>query len=269
MKLSIQIVNFKSRHFLQNCLFSIGENMPEGLQAELILINNDEEKLGGIKNIASDDLPVRVVEVGKNIGFGKAHNLGAGIARGEFILFLNPDTKILGGAIEKMLAALESDEKTGIAGPFLVDQENNLQADCFGREKTPLSTIKEKMFSKKNSGKLTDRDVFETDWVSGGALMARKSIFLKAGKFDEKYFMYFEDVDLCREVKRAGCKVVIAPGAKILHEGGKSFESEKEKKKSYYASQDYYLKKHFGPAAAVFVKIFRIPYYAKNVWLGR
>lgn len=270
MKITIQIVNFRSRKYLSDCIFSVRENLPSGVKAEILVINNDSVPLEKV-SYDINDVAVSFLENGKNIGFGRAHNFGSKKALGEYILFLNPDTRILPGALREMLEIFAADEKLGIVGPMLLDSANKIQSECFGARKTPLSTIGEKIFSRRkdDSSPEIHEKLFEVDWVSGGALMARRDVFEKAGKFDENYFMYFEDVDLCLQVKKLGYKVAVNPAAKIFHEGGKSFESEREKKRLYYASQDYYLQKNFGMAAAGLVKLVRLPYYVRNVYLGR
>ena len=267
MKLTIQIVNFRSRHCLRECLFSIGENLPADISAEIIIINNDEESLENVFGINGGSA-VQIIEIKKNVGFGQAHNAGFRQARGEYVLFLNPDTKIPSGALSVLLDIFAGNEKVGIVAPLLVDSAGKIESDCFGSRRTPLSMIGGKIFLKKNPA-VTENEIFETDWVSGGAMMARRDVFEKVGGFDENFFMYFEDVDLCRRMKKLGHRVMIHPGVRVFHESGKSFENEREKKKHYYTSQDYYLRKHFGPAWAGLVKIVRLPYYVKNVYLNR
>lgn len=266
MKLTIQIVNFRSRRYLRKCLFSIGENLPAGIEAEVLVVNNDEESLvemaEKLKNIGN----LRVVEIQKNIGFGKAHNVGFEKSRGEYILFLNPDTKILAGALQGMLDVFERDKAIGICGPLLVDVDGKIQAECFGGRRTPFSTVRKKIFGWGKQPPRVGAEIFETDWISGGAMLVRREVFEKTGGFDENFFMYFEDVDLCLRVKKLGAKVAINPKARIFHESGQSFESEREKKKHYYVSQDYYLRKHFGPVSAGLIRFLRFPYYVKNVY---
>jgi len=261
MKITIQIVNFRSREYLPACLFSVRENLPNEVASEILVINNDPEPL-------DDDFSESVLENGENIGFGRAHNLGCEKASGEYMLFLNPDTRILPGALAAMFELFAEDEKLGVVGPMLLDSTGNIQPECFGGRKTPVSTIREKFFLRRKSRFPREGELLEVDWVSGGALMVRRNVFEQAGKFDENYFMYFEDVDLCLQVKKLGYKIAVNPLAKIFHEGGKSFESEREKKKLYYASQDYYLRKNFGLISASLVKFMRLPYYVKNVWIG-
>jgi len=269
VKLSIQIVNFRSRHYLERCLFSIWENLPAILHTEVIIINNDEEPLDRATADIGSGLAVQIVEIGKNIGFGSAHNAGFRQSRGEYILLLNPDAKIAPSVLDKMLGVFAEDEKIGIVGPLLVDSVGQVQPDCFGAHRTPLSTIKNKIFGRRERQALAGEKAFKTDWVSGGSMMIRRDVFEKTGGFDENFFMYFEDVDLCARARKSGSIVAIHPAARIFHESGKSFSSEQEKKKHYYASQDYYTKKHFGSVGASFVKLLRFPYYVKNVYLNR
>ncbi len=267
MKLSIQIVNFRSQRYLEECLFSVGENLPAEADVEILVVNNDERVLNEFPYQLKKKINFKVFELGKNFGFGKAHNICFENSQGDCILFLNPDTKILPGSLKILVDIFKKDEKIGIASPLLVDTESKIQPNCFGRHQNPLSIIGKKIFPPKKEKMEVKREIFEADWVSGGAMMIRRSVFEKAGGFDENFFMYFEDVDLCRRVKKMGYKIVVNPAARVFHESGKSFASEREKKEYYYASQDYYIRKHFGQVAAIFVKVLRFPYYMKNVWL--
>ncbi|MCX6766964.1 MAG: glycosyltransferase family 2 protein [Candidatus Moranbacteria bacterium] len=268
MKLTIQIVNFRSRHYLEKCLFSIAENLPVGIKTDILVVNNEEDSLGEIIAKLGGALDLQVHEIGKNIGFGRAHNAGFGRSQGDVVLFLNPDTTILPGALQALLDVFE-DQRIGIAGPFLVDSAEKIEPDCFGNMQTPLSMVGKKMFGFGAQPAGVDGKIFQTGWISGGAMLVRRDVFEKMGGFDEKFFMYFEDVDLCLRVKKQGTLVAVNPKARIFHESGKSFASEREKKAHYYTSQDYYIRKHFGPAAAGLVKLLRLPYYVKNVYLKR
>lgn len=261
MLLTIQIVNYNSRDNLRVCLQSIRENVsnPENLQ--IIVINNDEEKMGSFL----DEFDVELIEKSENIGFGKAHNLGARKARGKYILFLNPDTRILPNSIAQLVDVFDSDEKIGVAGPLLVGESGDVEEEHYGFRKTPFSLVGSKLF--RNRGKFAK--LMEVDWISGGAMMIRKDLFSELGGFDEKFFMYFEDVDLCLQAKKRGYRVVVDPKARIFHKGGQSFSDERLKKKYYYASQDYYIRKNFGSWQAGMVKILRLPFYVKNVYFSK
>jgi len=269
MKLTIQIVNYNSRECLRECLGSLDSFLAKNQDdAEIIIINNDTEPIGYFLNAWPQAAKrPKIIEINENVGFGKAHNRGFKEAQGKYVLFLNPDTKITAESLEKMLNVFEADEKIGIAGPILVDGEGRFQNECWGFKKTPLSTIKSKLSG--SATRAEEEGIFEVDWVSGGAMIIRKNIFSELGGFDEKYFMYFEDVDLCLQAKKNGWKIAVNPAARVYHRGGKSFLSHRDKKKYYYASQNYYLKKNFGSWRARLVKMLRLPIYIRNVYLNK
>jgi len=95
------------------------------------------------------------------------------------------------------------------------------------------------------------------DWVSGGAFAIKKDLFEKIHGFDENFFMYFEDVDLCRRASSVGGKILYLPQFTIRHFGGQSYDDTRKQKVEYYQSQDYYLKKHFSRASAFFIALLR------------
>jgi GT2 family glycosyltransferase len=269
MKLTIQIVNYNSRDCLRECLGYLGSFLEKNPNvAEIIIINNDADPVGYFLSALPQAAGrLKIIEINKNIGFGRAHNRGSREARGEYILFLNPDTKITTESLEKILNVLEADGKFGIAGPILVNCREHLQEECWGFKKTPFSIIKSKLLNKKFF--LGEGGIFEADWISGGAMIIRKNLFSDLGGFDEGYFMYFEDVDLCLQAKKKGWKIAVDPAAKVFHRSGKSFSSQRDKKRYYYASQNYYLKKNFGPWQARLVKMLRLPIYIRNVYLNK
>ncbi len=262
MLLTIQIVNYNSRRDLLNCLDSIRKNAPEELKPQIIVVNNDREGIGGDLGSFPD---VEVVEAKENLGFGRAHNLGAEKARGKFILFLNPDTGILPGSIAQMIDIFDSDEKIGIVGPLLVGESGNAEEEHCGFQKNPFSLVKSKIFRGANNFVKP----LEVDWISGGAMMIKRDLFEKLGGFDENFFMYFEDVDLCLQAKKRGYRVVVNPKSRIFHKGGQSFSDNRLKKKYYYTSQDYYLQKNFGPWRAGVTRLLRFPFYVKNVYFSK
>ncbi len=269
MILSIQIVNYNSRNNLKNCLSSLKPFLSENDgKAEVIVINNDADPVGNVLS----DLPLsneglKTIEINENIGFGKAHNKGFLKGSGDYVLFLNPDTEVTAESVSNMIKIFEADKRVGIIGPSLIDLEGKIQKDCYGFKKTPLSTLKSKLPKTKKISQ--NKEYFEVDWVSGGAMMIRSGLFSTLGGFDEKYFMYFEDVDLCLQAKKRGWKVIACSDIKVRHQSGKSFSSNKEKKKYYYESQNYYLKKNFGSWQARSIKILRLPLYIKNIYFSK
>lgn len=248
MDISFVIVNYKSQACLTKCLESINGKTGD-LLSEIIVVNNDKEKLFGVENI-------KVVENEKNCGFGTACNLGAKKASGRILFFLNPDTEIITLDFVQVISQMENNGFS-IVAPQLIDPSGRPEKWSVGKIITPLGIIKnnftffgiKKYWLKSAAG--------EVDWVSGAAFAVRKDLFEKIGGFDENFFMYFEDVDLGKRIKDAGGKILYAPQYKVLHLGGQSYGDGKKQKAAYYKSQDYYLEKHFGKFSSVLVRLLR------------
>jgi len=239
-KLSIIIVNYQSELYLQKCLDSLfWYNL--GIDFEIVIVNNDEkEKLEKIKT----QFPkVVLINSPKNNGFGVACNLGANHSQGDLLFFLNPDTEILSNNLSVLLDKFIKNEKIGVLGPKLVTTEGKIQPWCAGKDFSFWELI------KNNFGVIASRKIWESeseiqaDWVSGAALLMRRELFDKIGGFDENFFMYGEDVDLCRRIREKKYEVRLCPQVSILHWGGKSQRNFLKQKQRYFKSLYYYLKK--------------------------
>ncbi len=240
-KLSIIIVKYKSGKYLPDCLKSIGKNPPW----EVIVADNDKE----------------------NIGFGAGCNKGAKKAKGEFLFFLNPDTIVQPGAIDHLAGFLKKHPDAGIAAPLLLDENKNPYPLQGSGKLTPLTAIFALSFLNKYFPNnpisyryfLKNRDkttVCEVETVPGAAFMIRREVFEKIGGFDENFFLYFEETDLCKRVREAGWKIFFEPKAKIIHFWGKSTPKSGKIKKIFGQSRFYYFKKHYGIFSALFLEIF-------------
>lgn len=217
------------------CVASIFQYL-KNLDFEIIIVNNDCIRVNCSNEVA-------VINSGKNIGFGAACNLGAQKARGEVLLFLNPDTEILTEDLNKITDKFENDQKIGIIGPRLITSKGETQWWCAGREVTFKQLI------KNNLGIIESKKIWESqkeisaDWVSGTALFVRQEIFQRIGGFDENFFMYVEDLDLCRRIKKLGYNIKYYPEISVLHIGGKSRESLFKQKIQYFRAVILYLRK--------------------------
>lgn len=243
MDISFIIVNYGSAKFLKPCLTSLTKNAPSA-PWEAIIVNNDSEPLEDFFYLGN----IRVIENGNNDGFAKACNLGSNIAKGRILFFLNPDTEVRTSNIDLLVEKL-NDPSVGIAAPKLLLPSGDIQPWSNGKRITPFSIILGNLFKID--------DLHEIDWASGAALAITKDLFMKIGGFDEVFFMYFEDVDLCKRVSRSGKRIVLVPEVEVVHIGGQSSNDQKKQKDIYYKSQDYYLKKYFGPISTVLLKILR------------
>lgn len=228
------------------------------MDLEIILIDN---------NSGGDDCKylsekfnhrIRLVCNQENIGFGRANNQGAAIATGEYLFFLNSDTVLEGGALKELVDFFNSRSDIGILAPKLLLADGRDQPFAFGDYPTFKSVL-----SRRKS--LEYRKMpFAVDWVSGAAFIIKKELFEKAGGFDENFFMYFEDIDLCKRVKVMGYSNMIMPSASLFHLGGKS-TGNFSRKKMYYKSQAFYFKKHFGLCSMLILKLIRWPYKIYNL----
>lgn len=229
MDISLIIVNYKSRHKLATCLESIRQAPPVSLSYEIVVVDNDS---GDELNSLVDNFPqVRLIISQKNLGMGGGNNLGVEAAKGEYIFILNPDTVISPGAIEILFRYLKDNPLVGIVGPKLLNSDNSLQYSClrFPSFFMPIwrRTFLGRYFASHSADfqmREVDHDIIqEVDWLMGSALMFKKEFTLSDGsswhpRFDQRYFMYFEDTDLCRETWSKGLSVVYNPQAVLIHD---------------------------------------------------
>lgn len=239
MELSIIIVNFQSQKYLINCLRSLKENLKE-VSFEVILVNNDPTPLEQ-GSLASFSFPCRLIQSDRNLGFGAGCNLAAQKASGKFLFFLNPDSFLVDDSLKDALAFFQKNPRIGaIGGKIFLFPQKTLQPWTSGK-KTSLSRI----FFRHNFGaSWKQTQPTKVDWVSGTALIIKKEVFEKITGFDEAFFMYFEDQDLCLRVQEAGWKIFFLPFFSIKHYDGKSWGDPRQKKKFFYLSQDIFFQKH-------------------------
>lgn len=224
--LSIITVSYNSEKFIRRYIASLN-NLPS--ETEVIVVDCDSTD--HTVEILKNESKVKLIEAGGNIGFGAGNNLGVKHSNGKYLLFLNPDTQILDDAINIMLLYLKSQDKIGILAPAILDRDSKVQASV-RRLPTIYGAIKEYYFSIKDSYKdyiPSGTNPTEVEAVYGAAMMMNRKTFNGVGGFDKKYFMYFEDLDLCRKVKRLGLRIIYLPKARIKHEVGGSFSLMKEK----------------------------------------
>jgi GT2 family glycosyltransferase len=231
MDVSIVIVNWNSTEFLVACVESV-ERTTRGIKYEIIVVDNasDDESW----RILTEKFPsIRVIRSDRNLGFARANNLASEYAHGDKILFLNPDTLIVNDCISIMAKLLDADSRIGVLGCRLLNPDLGLQTSCVQPFPTILNQLltvdwlkyrwpslplwgMRPLFSFNPSG------VNEADVVSGACLMMNRDVFEKVGGFSTEYFMYAEEMDLCRKVTEAGWKICHAGGASVIHFGGQS-----------------------------------------------
>jgi len=235
MNISIIIVNWNSAVYTEACIASLHAAIRK-LTYEIVVVDNGSTDDSVRKLEARDD--VIFVSSPSNLGFARANNLGYEHSSGEVLLFLNPDTQVIGTALETMHGALVSSERIGITGCRLLNSDCSLQTSCVLPFPTILNQLTDvealkirfpKLFIWGISPLFTDKvQLAKVDAVSGACLMIRRSLFEAVDGFSGEYFMYCEDVDLCRKVARVGYDTMYVSDARVVHHGGQSSKKARE-----------------------------------------
>ncbi|QQS20536.1 MAG: glycosyltransferase family 2 protein [Candidatus Moraniibacteriota bacterium] len=228
MDVSIIIVNYRSREKTRGCLLSLQKADFSNISHEILVVDNSET--ADIDSSFQAEFPeVQFLYAEKNRGMGAGNNLAATKAEGKFLLILNPDTAVRKTAVSTLFSLLRDRPDIGIVGPKLLNPDGTLQYSClrFPEFWTPI-------FRRTFLGRwaprhlarylMIDFDHCETrdvDWMMGSCLMIRTDFYRRAGGFDERFFMYFEDIDLCRRAWREGLRVVYCPQAEVVHDHGR------------------------------------------------
>jgi N-acetylglucosaminyl-diphospho-decaprenol L-rhamnosyltransferase len=262
--LSVIIINWKSSDFLRECLASIDQNPPR-FSFEVIVIDN--ASFDGSAEMVQREFPgVRYIQSADNLGFSRGNNAAARTSTGRILLFLNPDTKILGNALAAMKECLDSRQDAGIVGCRILNSDGSVQTTAVQAFPTLLNQMLDTDVLRRwfpqsrlwGTAALFSRgsDPVVVDTISGACLMIRRDVFEQIGEFSTNYFMYSEDVDICRKTHLAGWKAYYLPTASIIHYNGQSTK----KKPSYFPyllqqeSRFIYFSKMRG---ALYANIFR------------
>jgi len=257
MKLSIIIVNYNTKEFLTNCISAIYKT-PPAYPFELIVVDNASED--GICKFLSDKFPeVEIIENDLNVGFAKANNQGLRKAKGEYILFLNPDIVPQPEAIDKLLEFTMQKKDAGCVGGKLLNPDGSLQFSCrrfptFSNVLFARRALFTKFFPNNRMSRnylMTDLEgekVQEVDWVTGACMMIRKETLERISGFDEDYFLFVEDVDLCYKLKKANLFTYYLPDAKFFHFRGVSTDRfwKKSLKEHNFGMYKFFVK-HYKP----------------------
>lgn len=268
--LSIIIVSYNTRNILKSCLDSIHESLKRSfLKFEIFIVDNNSSD--NTQEMIKNTFPsVHLIENIKNVGFSKANNQAIGLARGRYLLLLNPDTIVFSKSLHLMIEFMEANRLSGIITPKLVDRYGAVQPSV-GNISSPFmvflrfciprvffsAKLKRLLFKSKlrrffgnqmNSYYLpfTLDDPQEVETASGACLLVRRDVIKQVGCFDEAFFMYSEDMDFCLRVRNAGWKILYFPKAMVLHLSGKSSGGEFQpwsilrRAESY----DYFFRKH-------------------------
>lgn len=224
-KLSIIIVNYNTGKLLAQCLHSIKEasNGLEEPETEIVIVDNASSD-SSVDLALKEKLPLVLIKNKRNEGFAKSVNQGIKKSEGEFKLLLNPDTKVKKDTLKALVEFVERKSDAGVVGAKLLNPDGSTQASVFNFP-SAWNAIREYWFGQKGAySKFIPDTNFpkKVDAVVGAAFLITPKALEKAGFFDERYFMYFEDIDYCRKVKKAGLIVYYLPEVQVTHYHGVS-----------------------------------------------
>lgn len=242
MLLSIIIVNYNTKELLRDCLASVFKET-KNIDFEVIVIDNASKDASSA--MVKKEFPrVKLIVNRHNAGFARANNQGIKQARGEYIILLNSDTKIIDKALVKLVKFSQEQPGLGIAGPRLLNADNSHQpstAPFYTLAVTAVSLFKGDRWLRQSPSQTRS-----VDWVSGACFLIKKEALEKIGLLDEKFFMYVEEMEYCYRAKKAGFSTFFYPGAEVTHlVRGSSVDGKEKAILGIYQGLIYFYEKRF------------------------
>jgi N-acetylglucosaminyl-diphospho-decaprenol L-rhamnosyltransferase len=263
MLLSVIIVNYNVKYFLEQCLCSVKKALDLGASlnnkvvpfAEVIVVDNHSSD--GSVEYLQERFPFPIyISNEKNLGFSKANNQALELASGKYVLFLNPDTIVPEDIFQKTIAFMETHTDAGMLGVHMVDGAGRFLKES--RRGLPTAWVSfckmsglttllpsSPIFAKYYLGHLDKGTTHAADVLAGAFMLARKKVLDKVGAFDEQFFMYAEDIDLSYRVTQAGYKNYYFADATIIHFKGESTRKDARYVKLFYKAMQQFVKKHY------------------------
>ena len=254
MDISVVIVNYNVRDFLNNALVSIYKAL-EGMEGEVFVVDNASDD-GSCEMVRQSFPGVRLIANAANVGFAKANNQALNLAAGKYLLLINPDTIVQEDTFRTLIDFFNANADVGMAGCKILNPDGTLQLACRRSYPTPwvaftkvsgLSTVfsSTRLFGRYNLTYLDPDESYEVDAISGSCMMIRRETYAMVGGLDETFFMYGEDLDWCYRVQKAGWKVFYVASTKIIHYKGESTRrSDIDELKIFYRAMRLFVQKH-------------------------
>jgi len=263
VEISVIIVSWNQKDLLRACLRSLYSS--SGSAAIEVIVVDNASSDGSATMVEIEFPQALVIRAGENLGFGRATNLGASRARGKYLLLLNSDTEVCEDTCSKMADFMTEHPDVGIVGCRLVDPVGRAWQRSYGNFPTWRAELCEALFL---SSIFPRSRIFEgthirsesaivraCDWVSGAAMMIRRSAWDAVRGFDEAFFMYYEDVDLCWRVRAAGFTVVFFPFAHVIHHQGASVGKGSAGLLFDLESQRIFCRKHYSRVHCLLIQL--------------
>ena len=273
---SVIIVNYNVKDLVDNCIASIYKSNNASHSLEIFLVDNNSVD-GSAGHIELSYPEVKVIRNNKNLGFSKANNIALRQAKGKYVLILNPDTVLEEGTFSKLISFVESNEKTGAVTSKLILADGKLDKACkrsFPKLSVALPRMlglsklfpKSRIFGKYNLTYLDENETAEVEAICGAFMFMPKAVIDETGYFDEDYFMYGEDLDLCYRIKEKGYRIFYFPSVTTIHLKG---ESTRKTRFSYvnnfYGAMRIFVRKNFSHASRILLVILQIGIFYRSL----
>lgn len=255
-ELSVILVSFNDRQNLGLCLSSLFEAIRD-IDAEIVVVDN--HSTDGSAELIKQKFPrVKLIENSQNEGFAKACNKGLYQTSGAYVLFLNTDATINADALSLLLKEIRENPNVGGVGPALETGKGTFQVS-FGKKVDFFSAFIQKAVLNPYFTRKLKKDGKKKDvgWLSAACLLTRREALEAAGFFDERFFIYFEDIDLCYRIRENGWKLIFLPCAKMIHIGGSTTSANRTLSRYHYRkSQLYFYRKHNTGASRFLLRLY-------------
>ncbi|MBX7219088.1 MAG: glycosyltransferase family 2 protein [Blastocatellia bacterium] len=280
---SVVVVSFNTRDLLRDCLHTLAREAG-GVTYEVIVVDNASRD-GSAEMVATEFPSARLIRSDINLGFAAANNCGFAIATGRYVVLLNSDAFLRPGALQAAVTRMDADQQVALGGGKLIGRDDSWQPSARTFPSVPndflcLSGLsarfpKSRFFGRADRTWADPDEPAEVDWVPGAFSIIRRSVLEEVGYFDERFFLYFEEVDLCRRMKAVGYRVQYWPDVVVVHLGGESSKTLHHLTMSNSGSQltlwrmrsqFLYYRKHHGSLGAWLSKLLETNWHRIRAW---
>lgn len=245
MKLSVVILNYNVRYFLELCLKSVFEAI-RNIEAEIIVVDNDstDDSCSMIKELFPE---ITLIKNKENLGFSKGNNIGVTQAKGQYVCILNPDTVVPEDVFEKLIAYSETKKKLGIVGCKLINGRGAFLPESKRNIPFVKAAVKKLLGNPEDyyAEDINENETGHVDVLVGAFMLLKKEVYNKIGGFDEDYFMYGEDIDISYKALKAGYRNYYYGKSVVLHFKGESTLRDTLYAKRFFGAMQIFYKKHF------------------------